>query len=304
MQMDVRFRTKTLRKIEGDWIVDLDCKRVEHRGWHVETVPGVSVSEDVAAWLRQINEALLAPKTPEQRAATTDAMCTEFYCVEMEVSPEIRVEKVYPIETRATSRSPAPSGDVNSYAVRLGDLESVLGDVRSVLEEVTWKELRCLVPAPDYIYPPGAEFTSSHGMCWVSSACSIPLLEQVYPDAAWKVAGGHPRNAYEQSYPNGTFRNQEWWQDGGMWAADRKKWDGHYWVEGVLDDQRILVDLTADQFGWPPVIVTSASDTRYNGNFSEAKIAKDLDDPILNRLRAVSEQTWSERCYRHGIAFK
>ncbi len=43
--------------------------------------------------------------------------------------------------------------------------------------------------------------------------------------------------------------------DGG--ARDRHgEWHGHYWVEGVsAAGQPFLADITADQFGWPPVVV-------------------------------------------------
>jgi len=33
-------------------------------------------------------------------------------------------------------------------------------------------------------------------------------------------------------------------------------WHGHYWVEGVtVDGQAFVADITADQFGWPEVVV-------------------------------------------------
>ncbi|WP_227742893.1 hypothetical protein [Burkholderia gladioli] len=40
-------------------------------------------------------------------------------------------------------------------------------------------------------------------------------------------------------------------------------WHGHYWVEGVTPDVfPFLADITADQFGWAPVVVLPLVDAR------------------------------------------
>ncbi|ENZ78001.1 MULTISPECIES: hypothetical protein [Ralstonia] len=50
--------------------------------------------------------------------------------------------------------------------------------------------------------------------------------------------------------------------DGG--AQDRTgAWHGHYWVEGLTQDGKpFLADITADQFGWPPVVVLPLEEGR------------------------------------------
>lgn len=40
-------------------------------------------------------------------------------------------------------------------------------------------------------------------------------------------------------------------------------WHGHYWVEGLDESgQPFLADITADQFGWPPIVVLPLVDAR------------------------------------------
>lgn len=40
-------------------------------------------------------------------------------------------------------------------------------------------------------------------------------------------------------------------------------WRGHYWVEGVSEaGVPFLADVTADQFGWPPIVVLPLAEAR------------------------------------------
>jgi len=57
------------------------------------------------------------------------------------------------------------------------------------------------------------------------------------------------------------------------------RWEGHAWVISG----EIIVDITADQFGGDPVVITSVSDARYVGSI-------DLADPdaIKARREAVA----------------
>ena len=50
--------------------------------------------------------------------------------------------------------------------------------------------------------------------------------------------------------------------DGG--ALDKTgAWHGHYWVEGLTRDGKpFLADITADQFGWPPIVVLPLEEGR------------------------------------------
>jgi len=52
------------------------------------------------------------------------------------------------------------------------------------------------------------------------------------------------------------------------------QWEGHAWVVSG----NIIVDITADQFGWDPIVITSISDTRYVGSV-------DLADPAAIKAR-------------------
>ncbi|MCS4088662.1 hypothetical protein [Rhizobium sp. BK176] len=45
------------------------------------------------------------------------------------------------------------------------------------------------------------------------------------------------------------------------------RWSGHFWIEGVVDcGASVIVDLTADQFGYDPVILADRDDDRYRCN--------------------------------------
>ncbi|WP_230947593.1 hypothetical protein [Burkholderia territorii] len=77
--------------------------------------------------------------------------------------------------------------------------------------------------------------------------------------------------------------------DGG--ARDvRGGWHGHYWVEGVCGrDLPFLADITADQFGWPPVVVLHlavARDRYVPGDDSVCGRAVDAEiDRMLGAVR-------------------
>ncbi len=58
----------------------------------------------------------------------------------------------------------------------------------------------------------------------------------------------------------------------GFYSGSR--WEGHAWVISG----KIIVDITADQFGGEPIVVTSVSDARYVGSI-------DLADPAAIRAR-------------------
>lgn len=82
--------------------------------------------------------------------------------------------------------------------------------------------------------------------CVAASCGLIEALKAGLPEVSWRIAGG-------------PFREQS----GGMldMAGDRK---GHFWPEGILTDgRRIIVDVTADQFGHAPLIAEYAPDPRY-----------------------------------------
>lgn len=97
-------------------------------------------------------------------------------------------------------------------------------------------------------------------------------LREEIPDARWWVDGGYGAEAVSLHMPDGTSRTDlpriihtERWP-GGMQAPDGT-WRGHFWVCGRLaDGLEIVVDLTADQFGYADLVVEPASDPRYRSN--------------------------------------
>jgi hypothetical protein len=60
--------------------------------------------------------------------------------------------------------------------------------------------------------------------------------------------------------------------DGGARDPDGA-WRGHYWVEGVRNDGTAFVaDITADQFGWPKVVVLSGSEAAGRYRAGDARL--------------------------------
>nr|MBW0149644.1 lasso peptide biosynthesis protein [Phenylobacterium sp.] len=89
--------------------------------------------------------------------------------------------------------------------------------------------------------------TPSAGACGRTSLFVRDVLRAQGHDAQW--SNGVPRRA--ATSPIGDF---------GFLAHGR--WESHAWVTC----QGWIVDITADQFGAPPVIVTPATDPRYAAN--------------------------------------
>lgn len=94
------------------------------------------------------------------------------------------------------------------------------------------------------------EAASGATMCRFTAAFLVLVLGW-----RWTVEGGEP------NYPG---------ESAGFF--DGKAWHAHYWV---TDGERI-VDLTANQFGAAPIIVTSAADERYQENYSYDELADAL----------------------------
>ncbi|WP_425952931.1 hypothetical protein [Ralstonia pseudosolanacearum] len=63
------------------------------------------------------------------------------------------------------------------------------------------------------------------------------------------------------------------------------QWRGHYWVEGVTKDGcPFLADITADQFGWPPVVVMPLETARTRYSPGNDQIAGDAVADELERM--------------------
>jgi hypothetical protein len=89
----------------------------------------------------------------------------------------------------------------------------------------------------------------------------------------WRVAGG---DEYADDDQGGYF--------------DGKEWHAHYWV---TDGHRIL-DLTANQFGGPPIVLTSVGDPRYVENY-EREVLEDA----MPHVAARAEQWASDFSKKH-----
>lgn len=87
---------------------------------------------------------------------------------------------------------------------------------------------------------------SSQNMCGLSSLFLKKALEEEYKNI-WRIAGG-------VSSKNGGF------------IKNNGEIESHLWV--VCDELKIIIDITADQFGYSSIIITNINDKRYLENFS------------------------------------
>lgn len=131
------------------------------------------------------------------------------------------------------------------------EIEAQVIAVRAFLEPLweTWKIER----NRDTSAPPSAS------MCRFTAIFLKPILEE-NTGRRWKIAGGY-----------------EWMGDNGGMIDPHGVWRSHYW----LTDGETIVDITADQFGHHPVIVTDHQDVRYRANFSSAEIRRHVADANL-----------------------
>lgn len=187
-----------------------------------------------------------------------------------EEAGEWRVDRVVPVVTMASSSSPPPDLAAVRHAPAEPAFLARLADIRREFEEGFWPEYNALVREDEP--PPGTP--PSTQMCRVTSAVLCSILRADMPGGGWRVAGGHPSVSYP--HMSREFLRRHDGLDGGMYVRDRAEWDGHYWVEGRLDGDSVIVDVTGDQYGWDPVIVTTADDPRYRANYRAGIVARDL----------------------------
>ncbi len=122
--------------------------------------------------------------------------------------------------------------------------------------------------------PEAAGVPASAGMCGRSSLTLKHVLNRDFDiGASW--ASGTPPSGDRHGATGAGF----------LWLD---KWVGHAWVE---TEGGLIIDITADQFGGAPVIVTPAHDPRYRAN----------EETATEDYRAIREQV-SEEAWRGWLA--
>lgn len=292
MRRNLRFRLSTLRNLDGEWTVGAEPLDVPWSPGKEAELILLSVDDDVAGWLGAVKEAWLARFDPKlSRPGRAASMFSELYEVDLsEDETPARVLKVHPKVVRAESTSPAPEGEFHAVPAGPPELEKLALEMRAFLEEVVWPNWRRERNDEDEIHPPGSGLAVSQGMCRMSCVCLLPILRQGFPDGNWRIAGGHPSVAYESV--RSQFRRAFDGLDGGMWDRANNQWDGHYWLEGEIDGERLIVDVTADQYGWSPVVVTSATDARYRGNYTASTVGKDVSGRFYEKWKVFAWEAW------------
>lgn len=112
----------------------------------------------------------------------------------------------------------------------------------------------------------------SAGMCGFTSAFLAEALARTV-GGEWRVAGGRPFSGGGVTCPQGRL-------------------NGHFWC---VSDDGVIVDLTADQFGLPTVLVTTLKDSRYSETFTAEEI-----DEHLPKVLPVAE-AWLEAALDEGL---
>lgn len=155
----------------------------------------------------------------------------------------------------------------------LDEIESVMGELRSLVES---KIHRWLDDHP-WVRRQLAGLPPTTGFCRGASAAVKLVLAEVFPDVEWRLAGGYGIEHAELA-PTADYIEPGCFP-GGM-IGDDGLWRGHFWVEGELRHfGTVIIDLTADQFGHEPILVTSPEDGRYrrNANVPPEELARPLE---------------------------
>ena len=124
----------------------------------------------------------------------------------------------------------------------------------------------------------------SRWMCRYSSIF-LALVFHERLGSGWTIVGGRPQLQLNAT-PQGAV---------GIFATNGT-WNDHCWLEG----NGLVVDITADQFGYPPVIVTVVDDIRYEANLCERDIESDLRK-LRHRPTSwlTAWRTWEDSCFNY-----
>lgn len=148
------------------------------------------------------------------------------------------------------------------------------------LQETIYKIRKYLEPrwkTSHQNWGPEPKLLSKH-MCRYTCIFIKALLptSSFYP---WTIVGGRPEKEREGT-PNGRF---------GM-RAENGCWFDHCWIR----NDKQIIDITADQFGYERIIIASADDDRYSANLNEVDISKDLTrlyarvEPWINEWTGIN----------------
>ncbi len=275
-------RTIILRK--GGAVTPAPPAADGHPRWRVEHGP-----DRFPALVAYVDDPALADWFASQRH--TDAMLVSGRFLP---DGEVLLERVEPLGMPASSASPAP--DLSGLGETPdGPLAEFAGRLRAYLEAEAWPEwLDAVTKEPSC--PPGA--CPAHGMCRATTALALSILREHDPEGEWGPDGGHPTVRY-WNRGKSQFRTAYKDLDGGMWDRLREAWDGHYWLKGGRDG--VILDLTADQFGWEPVTVTGPEDARYRASYRPATVLKDLrGGPKMDAWCARHARGWEAWCMERG----
>lgn len=131
------------------------------------------------------------------------------------------------------------------------DDQDTLTTIRAFLE-ISWEKWK-IERLRDLTVP------LSTGMCRFSSIFLHPILED-RTGRSWKMVGGETRDG----------------DVGGMMDSNGE-WQPHYW----LTDGNMIVDVTADQFGHDPIILTDYADPRYRANLTSLELRWHIADASI-----------------------
>lgn len=105
------------------------------------------------------------------------------------------------------------------------------------------------------------------GTCLYGSILVKTAVEQWFKDFTAVIRGGSPD------------------ESPGLGCFDGRLWRGHYWVELQRDGVPVwVVDITADQFGFPPVRILPFPDAMQNYNAGDQRHVDEAVEDEMSRI--------------------
>lgn len=124
------------------------------------------------------------------------------------------------------------------------NIAAAVAEIARKTWEASWPVWKQLAGHPNPTGP------AAHDVCVPTSFALRNALRRTIPEIHWKVVGGRPT----KHTPAGGF------------VDNNGVPHPHLWVEGKQNGSRIIVDVTADQFGAKPVIVTNKHFSQHTSN--------------------------------------